>query len=179
MLETNSGLELLNLSWNHLWLGGAVSVCAALRGNTALKHLDLSWNSLGRGGAGALGDALRHNSSLLWLDLRSNRLDDAALALLGPGLAANTSLQGLRLSQNPLSADGVLVLLRTVRSNAQSALEDIDLTTIWVNPACVELLAKAVGDGSPLKARYGGVLGSYSNRKSKETSTSLNDQSTP
>ena len=47
----------------------------------------------------------------------------------------------VQLSQNPLSADGVLVLLRTVRSNAQSALEDIDLT---VGPPTAELYIHAL-----------------------------------
>ncbi|CAL8313031.1 unnamed protein product [Lota lota] len=174
--ETNVGLELLNLSWNHLRLGGVESLCAALKVNTSLKQLDLSWNSLGRGGARVLGDVLRQNNSLLQLDLRSNRLDDPALALLCRGLGANDSLQVLR---NPLTDTGVLVLLRTVRSNVKSALEEIDLSTISVNQAFVKLLAKTVEDGSPLEVRYRGVLGSYDNSRSKETSTSLHGQLHP
>ncbi|XP_071384112.1 leucine-rich repeat-containing protein 74A-like [Centroberyx affinis] len=165
MLATNEGLEVLNLSWNHLRMSGAVALCAGLKVNSTLKQLDLSWNGFGRPGAQALGQALQHNTTLLLLDLGNNHIDDEAAALLCQGLAANDTLRVLRLSHNPLTHIGALTLLTTVKKNMKSALEEINISTVWVNEAFVELLAAVCQDRSSLDVRYRGIMGSITRTK--------------
>ncbi|XP_070297645.1 leucine-rich repeat-containing protein 74A-like, partial [Salvelinus sp. IW2-2015] len=136
--------------------------------NVTLKQLDLSWNGFGSAGAQALGEALRHNNTLVHLDLSNNRVSDEGTALLCNGLAANDSLRVLRvvsdegtallcnglaandrlrvlrLAHNPLTQMGALTLLNSVRYNPKSALEEINISTVLVNEAFVELLEQCV-----------------------------------
>lgn len=126
---TNVGIEVLNLSWNHLRMSGAVAVCAGLKVtsithskhksllvyifyhcclslifslpqvNSTLKQLQLSWNGFSRMESESLGQALRQNNTLMVLDLRSNRIDDQAVTLLCQGLATNDTLRVLKVSE--------------------------------------------------------------------------------
>ncbi|XP_032399256.1 leucine-rich repeat-containing protein 74A isoform X3 [Etheostoma spectabile] len=154
MLATNVGIEVLNLSWNHLRMGGAVALSAGLKVNSTLKQLQLSWNGFGHIEAESLGQALKQNSTLVLLDLGSNRIDDQAVTLLCQGLATNDTLRVLKLSHNPLTNIGALTLLRTVTKNMKSAVEEIDISTVFVCEAFVELLEKAVQGRPALNVRH-------------------------
>ncbi|XP_026175080.1 leucine-rich repeat-containing protein 74A-like [Mastacembelus armatus] len=153
MLATNLGIEVLDLSWNHIRMGGAVALSAGLKANSTLKELLLSWNGFGPVEAQALGEALKVNSTLVRLDLSSNRLDDQAVRLLCPGLASNDTLRVLKLSHNPMTDTGALTLLKTVE-NTNSALEEIDISTVFVCEAFVELLEEARQSRPALDVQY-------------------------
>ena len=117
----NEGLEVLDLSWNHLRMKGAVAFCAGLKVwliieyliaiqhlitmiimyhlhiqvNMMLKYLDLSWNGFGNEGALAMGEALKFNNSLVQLNLNNNRLTNEGVGMLCRGLEANDTLRVL------------------------------------------------------------------------------------
>ncbi|XP_044026118.1 leucine-rich repeat-containing protein 74A-like isoform X2 [Siniperca chuatsi] len=160
MLATNVGIEVLNLSWNHLRMRGAVALSAGLKLNSTLKQLQLSWNGFGYIEAESLGQALKQNSTLVLLDLSSNRIDDQAVTLLCQGLATNDTLRVLKcvyfvqLSHNPLTNIGALTLLRTVKNNMKSALAEIDISTVFVCEAFLELLEEARQTRPALDVRY-------------------------
>ncbi|XP_068433408.1 leucine-rich repeat-containing protein 74A-like [Clinocottus analis] len=140
MLVTNIGLEVLNLSWNHLCMGSAVALSAGLKVNSTLKQLQLSRNGFGRIEAESLGQALKQNGTLVLLDLSRNLIDNKAVDLLCKGLVTNDALKVLKLSHNPLTNIGALSLLRTVTKNTSSAIEDMDISTVFVCETFVELL---------------------------------------
>ncbi|XP_061578912.1 leucine-rich repeat-containing protein 74A-like [Cololabis saira] len=153
MLGHNFGIEVLNLSWNGLCLSGASALSTVVKVNSSLKELYLSHNSFGRAAA-ELGQALKQNDELLILDLCSNLIDDEAVALLCSGLATNTALKVLKLSQNPISKIGALTLLRTVTNNKNSAMKEIDISSVHVCETFVELLEKARQQDPALDVRY-------------------------
>ncbi|XP_062406910.1 leucine-rich repeat-containing protein 74A-like [Sardina pilchardus] len=161
MLASNESLETLDLSWNFLRMSGAVALCNGLKVNVTLKHLDLSYNGFGSEGALALGDALRHNNTLLSLDLSSNRVTYEATRLLCHGLAFNDTLRVLRLLHNSITSEGALLLLTTVRNNPKSALEEINISTVMVSEAFVELLLRMQQEHPVLDVRYQGVTGAF------------------
>ncbi|KAM7367955.1 hypothetical protein PAMP_014217 [Pampus punctatissimus] len=122
--------------------------------NSTLKQLQLSWNGFSRVESESLGQALRENSTLVMLDLRSNRIDDQAVTLLCEGLAKNDTLRFLKLSHNPLTNIGALTLLKAVKNNTKSAVEEIDISTVFVCEAFVELLDEARQRRPALDIRY-------------------------
>ncbi|KAM9339212.1 uncharacterized protein ABDE67_016868 [Symphorus nematophorus] len=122
--------------------------------NSTLKRLYLSCNGFGHMEAESLGQALKQNHTLELLDLSSNHIDDHAVTLLCQGLATNSTLRVLKLSHNTLTDVGALTLLRTVKNNRKSAVEEIDISTVFVYEAFVELLEE-VRQGRPaLDVRY-------------------------
>ncbi|XP_040920936.1 leucine-rich repeat-containing protein 74A-like [Toxotes jaculatrix] len=154
MLATNVGIEVLNLSWNQIGKRGAVALSAGLKVNSTLKELQLSWNSFGKNEAESLGQALKQNSTLVLLDLSSNIIDDQAVALLCQGLATNDTLRVLKLSHNPMTDIGAVTLLKTVKKNTKSALEEIDISTVFVYEAFVELLEEVSQMRPAMDVRY-------------------------
>ncbi|XP_037606044.1 leucine-rich repeat-containing protein 74A-like isoform X1 [Sebastes umbrosus] len=154
MIATNIGIEVLNLSWNHIRMSGAVALIAGLKVNSTLEQLLLSWNGFGKVEAESLGQALRHNSNLVLLDLSSNHIDDKAVTLLCKGLAVNKTLRVLKLSHNPMTSIGALTLLKTVINNMESAVEEIDISTVFVGEAFVELLEEAHQKRPALDVKY-------------------------
>ncbi|XP_045916767.1 leucine-rich repeat-containing protein 74A-like isoform X2 [Micropterus dolomieu] len=154
MLARNVGIEVLNLSWNHLRMRGAIALSAGLKVNSTLKQLQLSRNGFGHIEAESLGQALKQNSTLQLLDLSSNCMDDQAVTLLCQGLATNDTLRVLKLSHNPLTNIGALTLLKTVKNNMKSAVEEIDISTVFVCEAFVELLEQACQTHPALDVQY-------------------------
>ncbi|XP_062415642.1 leucine-rich repeat-containing protein 74A-like [Pungitius pungitius] len=143
MLASNIGIEVLNLSWNHLGTRTAVALGAALKVNSTLQKLHVAWSRFGPVEAQPLAQALKQNSTLVLLDVSSNLLDDGAAALLCEGLAANDTMRVLGLSRNPLTNVGALALLRTVTENPSSAVEEMDVSTVFVCETFVDLLEEA------------------------------------
>ncbi|XP_070782535.1 leucine-rich repeat-containing protein 74A-like [Enoplosus armatus] len=168
MLGTNVAIKVLNLSWNHLCMRSAVGLSAGLKQNSTLKQLQLSWNSFGHIEAESLGQALRQNSTLVLLDLSGNHIDDQAVTLLCQGLATNDTLRVLKvsgqkvlvcvyflqLSHNPLTNIGALTLLKTVKDNMKSAVKEINISTVFVREAFVELLEEARQTRPALDVQY-------------------------
>ncbi|XP_055005443.1 leucine-rich repeat-containing protein 74A-like [Boleophthalmus pectinirostris] len=137
MLAGNVAIETLNLSWNNLMMKGAEALCAGLKVNTTLKHFLLVSNGFSSFVADSLSDALKMNSTLVLLDLSSNLIYDNAVSTLCPGLAVNGRL---KLHYNTITFVGALTLLRTVKINTRTALEDINISTVLVCEAFLELL---------------------------------------
>ncbi|XP_042358927.1 leucine-rich repeat-containing protein 74A-like [Plectropomus leopardus] len=140
ILATNLGIEVLNLSWNQLRMSGAVALSAGLKVNSTLKQLELSRNGFGQIEAESLGLALKQNNALVLLDLSFNHISDQAVRGLCQGLATNDTLRVLKLSNNPLTNTGALTLLQTVKNNTKSAVQEIDISTVFVYEAFMELL---------------------------------------
>ncbi|XP_073348565.1 uncharacterized protein [Pagrus major] len=154
MLAKNTCIKVLNLSWNSLCTRGVVALSAGLKLNSTLEQLQLSWNRLGHVEAESLAQALKQNKKLELLDLSGNVIDNKAVTLLCQGLANNGSLRVLRLSHNPLTNDGALTLLKTVTDNKKSAVEELDISTVFVYEAFVELLEEARQSRPALDVRY-------------------------
>ncbi|KAJ1078579.1 hypothetical protein K5549_000761 [Capra hircus] len=167
MLAINVGLQSLDLSWNHLYIRGVVALCNGLRSNVSLKKLDLSMNSFGNEGAAALGEVLRLNSYLTYLDLSSNNITNDGLSKISRALELNESLKVLKgpsqclldgwmgsemdrwmddrqtdreLFLNPISMDGALLLILSIKRNPKSRMEDIDISNVLVSEQFVKIL---------------------------------------
>lgn len=95
-IDANSGLEYLNLSWNHLRGKGGIAIGRGLRANCSLQTLDLSWNGLADEGAAAVGESLKENNTLIDLDLSNNRISTEGALALSKGLQINNTLKILR-----------------------------------------------------------------------------------
>ncbi|KAM4521782.1 uncharacterized protein PAE49_001755 [Odontesthes bonariensis] len=143
ILGSNVGIEVLNLSWNHLRMRGAVALCTGLRVNSTLKELRLSHNGFGRIEVESLGQALKQNSTLVLLDLSSNNIDNEAVTLLCQGLTFNSTLKVLKLSHNPMTNIGALTLLKTIKNTTNSAVEEIDISSVFVCETFLKLLEEA------------------------------------
>ncbi|XP_024864135.2 leucine-rich repeat-containing protein 74A isoform X2 [Kryptolebias marmoratus] len=154
MLGSNMGIELLNLSWNPFRLGAAAALSAALKVNSTLTRLRLSHCGLGRAEAQSLAQALKQNSTLALLDLSWNCLDDPAVAPLCQGLSTNGTLGVLKLCGNPVTSLGALALLRAVKANTNSAVEELDISNVFVCETFVELLREVRCQRPSLNVHY-------------------------
>uniref|UniRef100_A0A3Q0RLJ4 Leucine rich repeat containing 74A n=1 Tax=Amphilophus citrinellus TaxID=61819 RepID=A0A3Q0RLJ4_AMPCI len=160
-LLNNEGLEVLDLSWNHLRMKGAVAFCAGLKVNMMLKHLDLSWNGFGNEGALAMGEALKFNNTLVHLNLSNNRLTNEGVSMLCRGLEFNDTLRVLmlQLAYNSLTVEGALALINVVKNTPKTALEEINICNVLVNENFVHLLEVTRQERPGLDVQYGGVGG--------------------
>ena len=74
MLEENSTLTKLELSWNFIAAGSAAAIARSLGGNDTLKELSVSHNAFHDSDralpAQEIGRSLRRNAGLIRLDLR-------------------------------------------------------------------------------------------------------------
>ena len=114
MLEANSALVTLDLSWNRLGSKSGEAIGAALRANIALTSLNLAYNAVGDDGAKAIGAALEYNGALTSLSLAANGVENRGAAVLADGLHENSRLGRLELDGNPLGHDGTRSLLRAL-----------------------------------------------------------------
>ncbi|KAH3839397.1 hypothetical protein DPMN_112827 [Dreissena polymorpha] len=62
--QENINLEVLNLSWNGLYLQGATSISAALAKNQSLRELDISCNRLSEKCVASFLTGMRNNTTL-------------------------------------------------------------------------------------------------------------------
>uniref|UniRef100_A0A673K4C7 Leucine rich repeat containing 74A n=1 Tax=Sinocyclocheilus rhinocerous TaxID=307959 RepID=A0A673K4C7_9TELE len=155
--SNNDGLEVLDLSWNHLRMKAAVAFCAGLKVNTTLKHLDLSFNGFGNEGALALGEALKFNNTLVHLDLNNNCMSDEGASLLCKGLEANDTLRVLQVRQINL-LQGALTLVSVVK-NTPKMPSRRSTYNVLVNENFVQLLELICLEHPSLEVHYGGVGG--------------------
>ena len=124
MLQTNTTLRVLNLSWNSGLSDTGVSFIAeGLKLNTSLKELRLGWCGIGAEGAKCISGTLADNTSLEVLDLGDNQLGDSGIGHVSVGLKQNSSLKelyiqgcgmtdrGLELLSDALSVNEILEAL--------------------------------------------------------------------
>ncbi len=120
MLQRNSTLEVLDLSFNHeVFDTGAVFIAQGLKQNSSLRVLNLDRCCIGDEGVKSLGEALVKNDSLKKLSLWANNdISEQGLSVLTEGLKANRGLVDLLLPLQFRSAytctqDTVNVVRRT------------------------------------------------------------------
>ncbi|XP_028253717.1 leucine-rich repeat-containing protein 74A-like [Parambassis ranga] len=154
LLARNGGIKVLNLSGNCFSKNSAVALMSSLKENSTLKQLQLSFCVLGRSEAQSLGQALSENSTLVLLDLSYNWIDDKAVRLLCQGLTTNNTLGVLKLSHNPITSIGALALLEAVKNNRNSALEKIDISSVFVDETFMELLEETLQTHPALDVQY-------------------------
>ena len=121
MLDGNTSLRELDLSWNNIGWKGGVAIAKAL-GNpkSELVSLDASWNTLGsimdRGGTCAklLAEALEVNTKLQHASLSHNNFTKANCETISMGLRANHTLMGLHMAGDAtIDARGFMESLET------------------------------------------------------------------
>ncbi|XP_071602019.1 leucine-rich repeat-containing protein 74A isoform X2 [Heliangelus exortis] len=182
MLQENSSLQELNMSNNHLDTAGAKAIASLLLDNTSYLHaLKLSGNSFGEETAPYFAEALTANYQVKELDLSHNEFSEKGGQLLGQMLASNTTLEildlswnhlrrkgaealgrGLRMSNNPVTVEGAISLLISVRKNANSMMEQIDISNVLVNETFIKLLDLVCQMHPELDVIYGEVEGHVS-----------------
>ena len=74
MLEHNSTLARVDLTYNQIRADSAVAIGKSIKHNKSLQKLKLAYNSFGDLGTQWLGHSLKANESLHYLDLTSNVL---------------------------------------------------------------------------------------------------------
>ena len=107
-----------------LWLGGN-GIAKMLEHNSTLTELDLTYNQIRADSAVAIGKSIKHNKSLQKLKLAYNSFGDLGTQWLGHSLKANESLHYLDLTSNVLVAKCVCVLVNALSENA--SMRDIIL----------------------------------------------------
>ena len=150
----SSSLTVVNLSWNHLRLDGAIAVAKAMAKNNSITTLDLSWNGFADEGAEAMGKALKKNDTLVELDLSHNRITEKGALLLAQGLETNSTLELLKIGLNPIKNNGALALLTAIQRNPSSAVKEIEFKGVSVRRDFVSQLEDYLKLHPNFKALY-------------------------
>ena len=139
VLEKNTTVEQLRLSFSKLGPAGAEALAKMLKTNTTLTQLDLAYNNLGPAGAQALADVLKTNTTLTRLDLSSNNLGPAGAQVLADVLKTNTTLTRLDLRNNHFGPAESKALADSLKTN--TTLTKLDLAYNYLDPAGTKALA--------------------------------------
>ncbi len=100
-------LTTLSLSLNFLGDDAIDHLAPKLLAPSRITFLDLSWNHIGVGGARELSKVLEHsNTPLTTLNLEGNLLGPEGVVLLSASLQANKTMTNLTLAANNLRKDG-------------------------------------------------------------------------
>ncbi|XP_033628427.1 leucine-rich repeat-containing protein 74B-like isoform X1 [Asterias rubens] len=156
-ISENITIRQVNLSWNHIRRKGALSLAKGVMNNMGLKILDLSWNGFGNEGAQAVGEALKFNGSLEELDIVNNRISGEGAVFLGKGLAHNESLKILRTGKNPMQAAGTFAILKAVKDNSNTLIDELDFSGIQVNKDFEDLFNELKEIRPNVKVHHGGM----------------------
>ena len=118
MLQTNTTLRVLNLSWNGgLSDTGVYFIAEGLKLNTSLKELRLGWCGISAEGAKHISGTLVANASLEVLDLGDNELGDSGIGQLSIGLKQNSSLKELYIQGCGMTDRGLELLFDALSVN--------------------------------------------------------------
>lgn len=129
MLENNSTLEELDLTYNQIRDDSAVAIGKSLRTNKSLKKLKLAYNSFGNLGTQWLGHSLKFNKCLEDVDLTSNVLGPRSVCVLANSLAFNASIHRLVLNDNVLGRVGSQAVAAAIqRSSHNDRRQKLELT---------------------------------------------------
>ena len=149
MLQANTALKELNLSWNGIRDEGACELAKMLQANTALKELNLSRNGIGDEGACELAKMLQANTALKELNLFWNRIGNEGAFELAKMLQANTALKELNLSRNGIRDEGARELAKMLQAN--TALKELNLSWNGIGDEGARELAKMLQANTALK----------------------------
>ena len=105
---------------------GAVALGLMLEVNTTLTKLDVSWNAIRNKSAQKLAKSLKKSSTLKELYLGHNGIGDEAAQLIGKVLKKNTSLRVLDLSYNSLHPKSIAVISHALVHNESISLVRLD-----------------------------------------------------
>ena len=78
--------------------------------NTKVKTLDLTWNSIGVDGATAIAEALKSNVTLQTLHLTNNCIEDDGAMAIAEALTYNSTLQTVWLPRNMIGTAGATAI---------------------------------------------------------------------
>ncbi|CAM9219645.1 unnamed protein product [Ectocarpus fasciculatus] len=123
MIETNTTLSSLDLSWNSVRMASGVSLGESLAHNSALTELKVAHNSLADAGVQAIAQSLRSNGSLRLLDISFNNMKPRSAMVLANALLDNTSLDHLMMSHNNVGRRGATAVFMALRQRAQDGVE--------------------------------------------------------
>jgi len=182
MLQHNTNILELNLSWNMISDSGACSIADFLSVNKSLRILDLSKNwKMGSKGGVALADALGKNSTLKKLSLmnckkvgtkaaeafatalsKNGSLTELSLGdcRIGPqggvsiadALCTNRTLVTINLSQNSFGLEGARKLAFCLKKN--TSLRSLDITACEVGDEGMLLFGATLSNNSSLERLY-------------------------
>uniref|UniRef100_A0AAV2KBH6 EF-hand domain-containing protein n=1 Tax=Knipowitschia caucasica TaxID=637954 RepID=A0AAV2KBH6_KNICA len=113
--------------------------------NLGIEVLNLSWNNINMKGAVALCSGLKINSTLKHLFLAANGFSSYVAEALS---------QTLKLPYNTISSAGALTLLKAVDKSTGTGLEDIDISTVVVCEAFLQLLGSVQRKFPKLSVQY-------------------------
>eukprot|EP01079_Euglenida_sp_SAG-EU17-18_P011019 gene11019-2002_t len=117
MLEANSNLAALHLSWNTLRDAGCKQGIEGMLDNTSPSHLSRAWNGLGDATDKAVQQLLQANSCLQYIDLNNNRITGAGSQVVAAGVSSNTTLKVLLMQDNPSGGAGKMALQAAAASH--------------------------------------------------------------
>jgi hypothetical protein len=117
LLENDTILKGLDLSWKYIGDVGAQGIARGLSTNTTLLELDLSNNNIGDVGVQAIASALLTNKTLKRLYLDQNHIGDIGAQAIASALLTNTTLVWINLSRNKIGEDGKRAMEMTLETN--------------------------------------------------------------
>ena len=142
VLHSNTVIESLNISNNHLKDHGAKEIANILNHNATLQELDISNNDMSTNGALAISESLRCNTTLQYiviswntlqvgtkfkiLDLSGRTANNSAVQIIAGILFHNKTVDTLDLSNNKISDGGALYLSDCFKNN--SYLKEINIS---------------------------------------------------
>lgn len=120
----------------------ARSLLNMLESNTTLQELNLSFNTWGREVGKAIGEGLKRNKTLSDLSLNSCGFDAHSVRDVSEGLIDNRSLTVIDLSYNQMSDEGVEYLVQCLKLN--QTLSRLSIADIGMGPIGAVLFFKVL-----------------------------------
>eukprot|EP01028_Stygiella_incarcerata_P004572 TRINITY_DN2007_c1_g1_i1.p1 TRINITY_DN2007_c1_g1~~TRINITY_DN2007_c1_g1_i1.p1 ORF type:complete len:507 (-),score=112.39 TRINITY_DN2007_c1_g1_i1:150-1502(-) len=152
MLEKNSSLATLDLSWNN-YIGdkGCVGIAKVLETRTSLKKLRLRDCGIGSDGAISIAQMLAKNYSLLTLDLSKNgRIGDEGCIQIAQRLETNASLKELCIRRCEIESEGAMKIAQMLGKNSSLRILNLSSNSGIQNEGCIRI-AKALESNTSLK----------------------------
>ncbi|NXJ95113.1 LR74B protein, partial [Corythaixoides concolor] len=167
-IAENIGLKELKISWNHFHSQGAAALAKGLgAGNVftpvfkqtySSKVLDVSYNGFGNGGAAALGEALQaeHVLEAPGVARRQVRQTLVLPHFCSGGQSPQQPFGSAACRGNPVQSEGCCGVLKALRANPGTAMENLDLPDIPGNQELAELCDAVKTLFPNLLLRHGG-----------------------
>ncbi|XP_065059908.1 leucine-rich repeat-containing protein 74B-like [Rhopilema esculentum] len=168
-IKANRGILSLNLSCNHIRSKGAAAIANSLVSNYTMKTLDLSSNGFADFGSHAIGNALLINSTLRALDISQNRISAEGAFRLSIGLELNIGLKVLKIGGNPFQSRGASMIIDSLITNKETAIEEIYFDDIIVSADFDKQLSQLFEEREGVYIQFGAVIkGKEHKRRGKE-----------
>ena len=128
MIQKNTTIVTLDLSWNTLRSKAAILIALAFVDNSTIEEFYIQFNSFSNAGMLAMGKALQQNQSLRHLDIGFNSINGAECKQIAAKLA-KSALKHLVLDGNPIGFDGATVF-QTECSAIQVSIKECATLTL-------------------------------------------------